>query len=93
MPNGDTEGQARAERLMIRYRQNARGRDNGLAAMAERSLPPYRAEMESEDSTVTGPGGITAKLPIPRAGRMAIGFGLGVLFICVGIAIVLYAVR
>lgn len=66
------------------YEQNRRARENAL-----RQLPPYRVEMESEDSQVTGPMGVGAKLPIPRAGRLAIGIGLGLLFACVGVAIVL----
>ena len=90
MANGShREGPAAADRIREKHAKHARALQRAL----DEELPPYRAEMESEDSTVTGPGGITAKLPIPRAGRMAIGFGLGVLFICVGIAIVLYAVR
>lgn len=94
MANGSHKpGPAQADRYREKYRSRGRSLQSKLDAAAPRNLPPYRAEMESEDSTITGPGNISAKLPIPRAGRLAIGFGLCVLFICVGAAIVLRAWR
>lgn len=101
MANGTTDEKlAKADRIREKSAkaqhkadQNRKATQNAIAELRRSQLQPYRAEMESEDSTVTGPGGITAKLPIPRAGRLAIGIGLGVLFICVGAAIVLRAWR
>ena len=64
------------------YEQNRRARENAL-----RRLPRYR-DSDDEISEVKVPGG-TAKLPIPRLGRLAIGIGLGFLFASIGVAIVL----
>ncbi len=83
--NGTHESGARAERLRNENRKHERGIQNGFDNL-RRDLPPYRAEMESEVSEVKVPGGM-AKLPIPRVGRIAIGVGLGLLFACIGAAI------
>ena len=101
MANGTVDEKvARADRIreqsafeQKRAEQNRRGTQNALAALKESVKPgtePYRVEMDSVDSTVTAPW-VTAKLPLPRMARMAIGFGLGFLLVCCGVWLLLRA--
>lgn len=52
-------------------------------------LPSYNDDSPSE--ITVNRSGLGAKLGLPRMARMAIGFGLGFLFVCCGVWLVLRA--
>ncbi len=85
MPNGDSEGQARRERLEIRYRQNQRGRANGIAALGD--SPGMRPYTESDSEITANTSGLHAR-GIPREAWRWIGVGIALFITCLGVAVV-----
>lgn len=103
MANGTSDEKvARADRIaeqsrlaQAKAKQEQQATANALANMrrlAEPGTEPYRAEMDSVDSTVTAPWG-TAKVPLPRTARLVIGvcvgIGLGAILVAAAIVAVL----
>lgn len=91
MANGShREGPAAADRVREAGAKHERAVQRALDEY-DRNLPAYRDREESE--ITVNKQGVHVRSAFPRIARIALGIGLAFLFVCIGVAVVLWARR
>ena len=87
MANGSHRpGPAQGDRIGVELAANKRLREKAIQAEARGQLQSY----DDGESEITGNWKqVNAKLPLPRAARMAIGFGLAAVLFAAALVVVL----